>query len=398
MTKSSGPLAGITILDLTVAISGPLAVGILADQGADVVKIEQPGIGDIARYVGVSHQGVSAMFQIANRGKRSVVVDAGEPRGLAIVHELVRRSDVVVQNFRPGVAERMGLGYERCRELRPDVVYVSITGFGETGPHAHKRVYDNVVQAQSGLASSQGDPQTGEPQFLRQLAADKITSLTAAQAITAALFARANGHGGQHVRLAMLDAAIAFLWVDCAGNETLLDNTSGRPSSAAGTMSFIRLADGYATATPLADSEFHGLCRSFGVDSSEPELATVADRMRNPAQIGAKLREVYAAAAQVPTAAAFTAMEANDVPCGVALPVSALPTDPQVAANALLTETEHPVLGRVRQPRNAAVFESTPSEIGAHCPMLGQHTDEVLRELGRDDGTLAELRAAKVIG
>ena len=362
-----------------------------------MIKVEQPGIGDIARFVGVAHNGISAMFQIANRGKRSVVLDLNDPRALEVLRDLCRTADVFVQNFRPGVAERMGIGYDDLRTLREDIIYVSVSGFGDVGPLAHKRVYDNVVQAQSGLTYTQADPATGEPQFLRQLAADKITSLTAAQAISAALFARERGRGGQLIRLAMLDAAIAFVWVDCAGNETLLDNTGGRPSSAAGTMSLMRLADGFATATPLADSEFHGLCRSFGIDSSDPELATIGDRMRNPDKLRAALRKVNAEAATTALADAMKRMEANDVPCGVAVPVHQLPHDPQVQANGLLSETNHPALGRVQQPRPPAVFGGTPARHGPHAPTLGQHTDEVLRELGLDDARIAALRADKVV-
>jgi len=315
----------------------------------------------------------------------------------AILSDLLTVADVFVQNFRPGVADRMGIGYDDLRRLRSDIVYVSVSGFGDTGPHAHKRVYDNVVQAQSGLTYTQADPATGEPQFLRQLAADKITALTGAQAISAALFARERGRGGQHIRLAMLDAAIAFVWVDCAGNETLLDNTGGRPSSAAGTMSLMRVADGYATATPLADSEFHGLCRAFGIDSSDPELATVGDRMRNAEKLRATLRRVNAKAATTPLLDAMSRMEANDVPCGVAVPVHQLPDDPQVRANELLTQTDHPVLGRVQQPRPPAVFGGTPARHGPHSPTLGQHTDEILRELGIDDERIGALRNDKVV-
>jgi crotonobetainyl-CoA:carnitine CoA-transferase CaiB-like acyl-CoA transferase len=195
----------------------------------------------------------------------------------------------------------------------------------------------------------------------------------------------------------MLDAAIAFVWVDCAGNETLLDNTSGRPSSAAGTMSLMRLADGFATATPLADSEFHGLCRSFGVDSTDPDLATIGDRMRNQDKLGDALRKVKAKALSTPLAEAMARMEANDVPCGVAVPVHQLPHDAQVRANELLSETLHPALGRVQQPRPPALFGGTPAHHKPHAPTLGQHTDDVLRELGFDDERITALRADKVV-
>jgi formyl-CoA transferase len=162
-------------------------------------------------------------------------------------------------------------------------------------------------------------------------------------------------------------------------------------------MSLMRLADGFATATPLADSEFHGLCRAFGIDSSEPELATIGDRMSNPDKLRAALRKVNAEAATTPLADAMKRMEANDVPCGVAVPVDRLPHDPQVQANGLLTETNHPALGRVQQPRPAAIFGGTPARHGPHAPTLGQHTDEVLRELGLDEAHIAALRADKVV-
>jgi crotonobetainyl-CoA:carnitine CoA-transferase CaiB-like acyl-CoA transferase len=390
-----GPLEGVKIVDLSVAIAGPWAVGMLADQGADVVKVEQPGMGDIARYVGVSHGGVSAMFQLANRGKRSIALNLSDPRGVDVLRNICRDADVFVQNFRPGVADRMGIGERHIRGLVPDIVYVSITGFGSEGPHATKRVYDNVVQAQSGLMHAQAGAD-GVPQFIRQLAADKITSITAAQAITAALFARERGAEGQHVTLSMLDAVVAFLWLDCAGNETLLDNTQGLPSGAASASTVMRFLDGFGTATPLADSEFHGLARAFGVDSTMPEVATVHARMANRSSVADVLREVYARATTMTTAEAMARMEAEDVPCGRAVAVADLADDEQVQANGLLCESVEPHIGRVRQTRPPARFDRTPAVPGTRCPLLGEHTDELLRETGMGD-RIGELRDSGVI-
>src|SRR5262245_46836455 len=186
---AKGPLDGIRIVDLSIALSGPWAVGILADQGADVVKVEPPGIGDIGRWVGPAIGGVSAMALIANRGKRSIAVNLQTEAGRDVVRQLAARADVFVQNFRPGVIERLGLGYDALSAANPRLVYVSISGFGASGPYAHKSAYDPVVQAYGGLAAVQAGA-AGEPQLIRHTAADKITSLTAAQAITAALFAR----------------------------------------------------------------------------------------------------------------------------------------------------------------------------------------------------------------
>ena len=204
-----GALSGIRILDLSIAATGPYAATLLGDQGADVIKVERPAIGDIARWVGIQIDGISALYQVCNRGKRSIAVDLGSDDGRDIVRRLAAESDVVVQNWRPGVAERLGVGYEDLR--RDDLVYVSISGFGDDGPYAHKGAYDTVIQAYGGIASNEADPETGTPAFTRQVLADKVTALTAAQAITAALLARERGHGGQHVRLSMVDAVVSFL-------------------------------------------------------------------------------------------------------------------------------------------------------------------------------------------
>src|SRR5512134_2604941 len=159
----SGPLSGIRVVDLSIALSGPLAVALLADQGAEVVKVEAPGIGDIGRWVGVRVNGIGAMFQMANRGKRSIALDLRGEAGREIVRELARRADVFVQNFRPGVIARLGLDEKTLRAENPGLVYVSISGFGDVGPYADKSAYDPVVQAYGGLAATQADPTTGEP-------------------------------------------------------------------------------------------------------------------------------------------------------------------------------------------------------------------------------------------
>jgi crotonobetainyl-CoA:carnitine CoA-transferase CaiB-like acyl-CoA transferase len=254
-----GPLDGIRILDLSAVVSGPLAAALLADQGASVLKIEPPGRGDVLRWVGSSRGGMSATFHLNNRGKRSLALDLSKPRGLAILERLVPEADVLIQNFRPGVAERMGFGWERLHALNPRLVYLSISGFGSAGPGAQKRAYDNVIQVHSGMNDAQRDPRTGEPQPLRQLLCDKLTAITAAQAVTAALFARDRQGEGQHIELSMLDAAIGFLWPDSAEEHAFVgEGVELRPSPGSN-YSLMRLRDGWGTATPLTDAEFQGL-------------------------------------------------------------------------------------------------------------------------------------------
>ena len=278
----AGPLDGIRVIDLTQMISGPMATMILADQGADVIKVEPPAIGDLTRAMGGRKRGMSPTFAVANRNKRSVVIDLKQPRGLAVLKQLVANADVVVQNFRPGAAERIGVGYDALREIRPDLIYVSISGFGEKGPYVHKRTYDPVIQALSGLMSIQAD-ETGRPRMIRVIVPDKVTALTAAQAITAAIVARLRTGAGQHVRLAMLDAVVAFIWPESMPAYTFIGHESAavRPP---GTRDLVfQTADGYITAAANSDSEWAGLARTVGHPEwiEDPRFKHPADRIRN---------------------------------------------------------------------------------------------------------------------
>src|ERR1700721_1674904 len=200
---STGPLAGVKVLDLSIALTGPYAVALLADQGAEVVKVERPGIGDIARWIGVSVNGMSAFYLACNRGKRCIAVDLATDEGQDIVMTLAATADVIVQNFRPGVIARLALGYEAVRALNPEVIYCSVSGYGPEGPYSHRSAYDTSIQAYAGFAANQADPNDGPPTFLHQNAADKVSALYACQAITGALYARATGRGGPTLDVGM---------------------------------------------------------------------------------------------------------------------------------------------------------------------------------------------------
>ncbi|MXW96207.1 MAG: CoA transferase [Acidimicrobiaceae bacterium] len=393
-----GPLDGIRIVEMSVAVTGPLAVTLLVDQGAEAIKVEEPGFGDQGRYVGVASGGISALFQMCNRGKRSVAVDCTHPKGRDIVLDLAAGADVFVQNMRPGVVERLGLGYDDVSTRNPGVVYASLSGFGPDGPYAHRRVYDSVIQAQAGLVGNQTGINDASPRFLRQAAADKITAYTAAQAITAALLARERGAGGQHVQLAMLDASVAFLFADAAAHEVALDNDQRHlAQSFSAYQRAIALADGHMVVAAVTDGEFHGMAKAFGVDSTDPRVAGMGDRQRHKEQTSAVFRAVHAAAAAMPLADAVEALDRHQVPFGVVLDVEDVAGDAQAVHNQLFTEHDHPVMGRVRQPRPAARFSATPAELRQpSSPVHGQHTDEVLRELGLT-GSIDQLRADRVI-
>jgi crotonobetainyl-CoA:carnitine CoA-transferase CaiB-like acyl-CoA transferase len=397
----TGAMHGIKVLDLSIAATGPYACGMLADQGADVVKVERPGIGDIGRWVGVQVGGISALHQMCNRGKRAIAVAIDRDEGRDIVRTLAAGCDVVVQNWRPGVADRLGVGYDDLRgdERRStDLVYVSISGFGDEGPYASKGAYDTVIQAYGGVGVNESNPETGEPAFVRQVLADKVTALTASQAITAALLARERGLGGQHVKLSMLDSVLSFMWIDAAGNEVLRDGDGSQPRSFAAGSRPLRFTDGWGICTPTADADFFGMCRAFGVDGwDDPQVASPVLRHKNRAATRVLMDRCQEAAAKLSTSEAMARLDAERVPCGVVLSAADLGEDPHVIANGMLVDGEHPVAGRIRQPRPAAQFTATPSAIGAPAPTIGQHTDEILAELDLRAADIAHLRASGVV-
>jgi crotonobetainyl-CoA:carnitine CoA-transferase CaiB-like acyl-CoA transferase len=258
----TGPLDGIKIVDLTSMISGPVATMLLADQGAEVIKVE-PKNGDIVRHVGFGDKGLTGTFLTVNRGKKSINLDLKSESGKEVLKKIIITADCFIQNFRPGAIERMGFGEEEVRKIKEDIVYVSISGFGEEGPYSKKRVYDPVIQALSGLASIQADRETGRPRMVRTIIPDKVTALTAAQAITAALLAKERKGIGQHVRLSMLDSMINFLWPEGLVHLTFNGGEKFSPDKKLSQDLVYETKDNYITVGAVADSEWEGLCMSL---------------------------------------------------------------------------------------------------------------------------------------
>src|SRR3984957_1181001 len=395
-SNSQGPLSGYRIIDVTQMLSGPMATMILGDQGADVIKIEPPGIGDLTRAMGSGRRGIPPTFAVINRNKRSIAIDLKDHRGLAVIKHLVASADVLVQNFRPGRAERMGIGEPEMRRIKPDLIYVSISGFGEQGPYVEKRVYDPVIQALSGLASIQADYKTGRPQMMRLIIPDKVTALTAAQAITAALLARERTGEGQHVRLAMLDAVIAFLWPEGMAAYTFIGNNRSSIRAAKARELIFETANGYITAAANTDSEWQGMCRALERPPwlGDERFKTPVDRIRN-----ADVRlEMTAEVLKTKSSAVWLErLRANQVPCAPVLSREEMLHNAQVVANQIIVESEHPHAGPMRQPRPAARFERTPAALSRFAPLLGEHTDEVLAEAGVATDELAALHAQGVV-
>jgi crotonobetainyl-CoA:carnitine CoA-transferase CaiB-like acyl-CoA transferase len=393
----TGPMDGVRVLDLSIALTGPYAAALLADQGATVIKVERPGIGDIARWVGVSVNGMSSLFLVCNRGKRSIALDLQTPDGVDILRRLAAQSDVLIQNFRPGVTDHLGVGYDDIRAVNPDIVYASLSGFGAVGPNRDRSAYDTVIQAYGGFASSQADPNDAVPVFLRQTAADKVTALYASQAITAALFARANGGGGQHLELSMMDAVVSFLWADSAANEVLLDADGSQPSSFVAGFNPMRFLDGWGIVTPTSDHDFAGMCIALEVDGhDDPRVATIGERMQHRELTSSLVAQCYASAATRTMADASERFDAQRVPYAMIVAPADLPDDPHALAAGLFETYEHHVVGRVRHPRHPTIFGGTPAALTRGSPALGEHTDEILGELGLGE-RVTELRATGTV-
>ncbi len=391
-----GPLHGIRIIDLTSVVSGPSATMLLADQGADVIKVESRE-GDFTRHVSNRRGGMSANYLNNNRNKRSIAVDLKDARGKAVLMRLLHGADVFVQNFRPGVIERMGLDEAAVRSSAPDIVYVSISGFGERGPYATKPVYDPLVQALSGLTTIQAGSDAARPRLVRTILPDKLTGITAAQAITAALVARLSTGKAQHVKLSMLESVIAFLWHSDMGSQTFVDGNIPQQEA----QSFIDLiyetADGYITVALMTDRQWKAAAAAMERPDwlTDPRFATAARRQEN---IDARLALTQEVLRTRTTAEWLERLEAADVPCAPVLTRSDMIRHPQVVDNGIVIEYAHERAGRVRQARPAARFSATPVERFAGAPVLGVDTAAVLLEAGYGDAEIAALAVEGVIG
>src|ERR1700726_2312395 len=313
-----GPLHGYRVIDLTSNVSGPLATMILGDQGADVVKVEAPDSGDSTR-AGANHRGgFSAGFLNNNRNKRSIVLDLKNPAALDTLKRLAAGADAFVQNFRPGVAERLGIGEAAIRAVAPNIVYVSISGFGEKGPYAQAPAYHPVIQGFSGLATVQAGSDKARPRLLRTILPDKLTAITASQAITAALLARERTGEGQHVRLSMLEAVLAFMWSSDMGSQTFVADETPRQEAASAIDLIYETADGYITAAALTDRQWQGLTRAL----EKPEWLE-DERFKTPAlrsqNIEARLQMTQDALIGRSSAEWLDRLTQADVPCGPVL-------------------------------------------------------------------------------
>lgn len=392
-----GPLDGYRIIDLTTMVSGPLATSILGDQGADVIKVEVPGIGDHTRSVGNKQNGMSSSFLNINRSKRSVTLNLKDERGKTALKKIAATADVVVQNFRPGVVERLGIGFDDIKAVAPNIIYVSISGFGERGPWAGRPVYDPIIQALSGLTTIQAGSDSERPRLVRTIVPDKLTAVVASQAVTAALLARAKSGEGQHVRVSMLDAVMNFLWGSDMNGLTFPDQTVKAQAAASFIDLIYETADGFMTVSTMGNKEWSALTRAFDEPEllEDPRFKTATLRDKN---VNERLQLIQDRLIKKTTAEWIEVFERDGVPCAPALTRAQAIEHPQVVASEIVVEKQHPIAGRVRQARTAARFESTPADEWRGAPRLGEDNVEVLREVGYGDKEIAEFTRDGVIG
>jgi len=378
----TGPLSKYRVVDLSSVLSGPYATQLLADQGADVIKVEASG-GDILRHANPMQNGVSAGYLLSNRNKRSLLLDLKLDADKEILTRLIRTADVFVQNFRPGAIERMGFGEDKVRALKDDIVYVSISGWGQNGPYAGRRVYDSIIQALSGLmdAHRQGDRPAGVNTYLP----DKLTAVTTAQAITAALLGRETTGKGDHVRVSMLDAMVSWLFVDLMIDQCFPAYQGEKVGGQAPLV--IASNDGYLVLMIITDIEWDGFVKAAGRSDLEDDVRfrSLSDRMVHKAD----MVEIISDAIKTGTTAEWIArLDAHHVPCAAVNCVDDVLSDPQVQHNQLIEEFNHPVAGLMIQPRPAAIFDVHKLTRRDPAPMLGEHNEEIIDEL---DGRLRHL-------
>ena len=388
-------LDGLRVLDLSRVIAGPYCATFMADLGADVVKVERPGRGDDLR--AWRGDGMSAVYAAINRNKRCVAVDLQHPEGARLVFELARRADVVVENFLPGVADRLGLGYTAVSAANPPVVYASVTGFGQTGPHARRAGYNTIAQGMSGLMALTGQP--GDPPTkVGGSVADLAAAFLAFGAVNAALIHRFRTGQGQHLDVSLVASTLALLpdpaahYFDSGKRPIRMGNRNPNLTPAEA----FRTKDGWVQVVVMNPDQYGRFCRVLGDEplASDPKFATNDSRLAHHDELKARVEAALAAA----TAAEWvTRFEAAQVAAGPIYEFDEVFEDPQVKHLGLVAEVDQPGYGKAKMLAFPVRASATPARIRRPAPLLGEHTAEVLGELGLPKAEIERLAAAGVI-
>jgi crotonobetainyl-CoA:carnitine CoA-transferase CaiB-like acyl-CoA transferase len=392
------PLEGLRVLDLTRALAGPFCSQMLGDMGADVLKVEQPGVGDNARGWGPPFQGgESSYFLSVNRNKRSLALNLRDERGAEVLRRLVLQSDVLLENFVPGTLDRLGFSYAACRALKPNLIYCSISGFGQIGPERERAAYDQVLQGLGGIMSITGEV-GGPPMRVGIAIADIMAGMFAAYAVQVALYHRERTGVGQMIDTSLLDGQLAMLTYQAGRYFATGDAppSSGNQHPTIVPYGVYRASDAYFNLAVGTEDLWRRFCAAFELEplGADPRFATNRDRLAHRDQLNALLEPLFAG---------FTINQIQElldlasVPCGAVRDLHGVFTDPQVAALGLIEALDHPTAGAIKVVGPPYRFSETPPSVRLPPPLLGQHTDEVLRELEYDDSAIEALRAARVV-
>jgi len=392
--EAKGPCAGFRVLEFGTMVSGPLAGQSLGDLGADVIKVETL-MGDTARWTGPPERdGINGFFSQFNRNKRAISVDMKTEQGISIVRNLALSADVIICNYRPGVADRLGFGYESLREENPGLIFVSVSGFGPDGPYADQPVYDLVVQGMSGTMPAQGA--SGPPQMIQSVIADKTTAITAASAALAALLARERNSGeGQHVQVPMLDAYAQLTLPDMMTLKAFGPEENAN-APIPNIFNVWSCKDGYLVGMPIEDKQYANLCTALGREdlATDERFQNLGQRLANT---DAMIEVIDAEFSKWSWREALEALHDNDVPFAPVYDLDDFLEDPQVKHNGTIFSAEDPRGGSTYFVRHPGVYEKTPASLRRHPPRYGEHTEEILHEAGYDGEQIAALRSDQVV-
>ncbi len=395
MTEATGPLAGIRILDLTTVLFGPFGAQTLGDWGADLIKVE--GLtGDQWRYTGqFRNRGMSGQFMAANRNKRSVAVDLKTAGGAEVLRRLIARADALVTNIRPAALERLGFGYEACKALNPRIIYAAATGFGQDGPWAKRPAFDEIVQAASGLASAIGTDD--EPAFVPSLVGDKLCGLALAGAVAAALVYRERTGKGQLVEVPMLETVAAFNSIEMLGGHAFVPPIGPSGYKRVKERRPVKTKDGWLTMLPYSGENWCTFFETVGHPECIEEFS-VRDPIKRAANIDAIYARMNKIALERTTAEWEALLLKIDVPHASFAKMTEVGEQPHLKAVGLFQKLEHPTEGTIQQARPPARFSESPAAIRRLPPRLGEHTREILAEVGYSQADIEALIGAKAIG